>query len=58
MNNTNCKIVVDEHIKKYGCIDVLVNNASKQMQCESFEDIDLGISIQFGMTFIAAPDSL
>ncbi|RPB27636.1 oxidoreductase [Terfezia boudieri ATCC MYA-4762] len=41
MNYTNCKIVVDEHIKKYGRIDVLVNNASKQAQCENFEDIDL-----------------
>jgi len=50
MNYTNCKIVVDEHLKKYGHIDVLVNNASKQAKCENFEDIDLGMSTQFIMT--------
>ncbi|KAF8428988.1 oxidoreductase [Tirmania nivea] len=41
MDNKNCKMVVDEHIKKYGRINVLINNASKQVQCENFEDIDL-----------------
>jgi len=43
MNNINCKIVVDDQINRYSHIDVLVNNASKQAQCENFEDIDLGI---------------
>lgn len=39
MEDANCKKVVDEHVKKYGRIDVLVNNASKQIQCK-----DLGKS--------------
>lgn len=33
MKDEDCKRVVDEHVKKYGRIDVLVNNASKQIQC-------------------------
>ncbi|KAI5810040.1 hypothetical protein DFH27DRAFT_172238 [Peziza echinospora] len=41
MDYNNCKKAVELHIEKFGKIDVLVNNASKQMQCEHFEDIDL-----------------
>lgn len=41
MDFKNCKSVVDEHVNKFGRIDVLVNNASKQAMCENFEDIDL-----------------
>lgn len=41
MENSNCKEVVTKHIEKYGRIDCLVNNASKQIMCEEFAEIDL-----------------
>ncbi|PGH36571.1 hypothetical protein GX50_00608 [[Emmonsia] crescens] len=41
MDNDNCKHAIKEHIKKYSTLDVLVNNASKQIMCPNFEDIDL-----------------
>lgn len=37
----NCKTVIAKHIEKFGQIDVLVNNASKQMMCKDFAEIDL-----------------
>ncbi|KAJ5959987.1 Short-chain dehydrogenase/reductase SDR [Penicillium vulpinum] len=36
-----CRHAVDEHVKKYGTINILVNNALKQYRCTEFEDIDL-----------------
>ncbi|GAA6015070.1 hypothetical protein JCM10207_008719 [Rhodosporidiobolus poonsookiae] len=33
--------LVDEHIKAYGYLDILVNNASKQIQCKDIADIDM-----------------
>lgn len=33
MEDEQCKKIVDTHVQKYGRIDVLVNNASKQIQC-------------------------
>jgi len=41
MDFNNCKQVVDKHIQIFGRIDVLVNNASKQVMCKNFEEIDL-----------------
>ncbi|WVR06278.1 hypothetical protein IAU60_003308 [Kwoniella sp. DSM 27419] len=41
MKSENAKKVVDEHLKAYGKLDVLVNNASKQIMCENIADIDL-----------------
>ena len=41
MKAENCQRVVDEHIKKYGSLDVLVNNASKQIMSDSIESIDV-----------------
>ncbi|EJD51906.1 NAD(P)-binding protein [Auricularia subglabra TFB-10046 SS5] len=38
----SCKQVVDAHVKQYGRINVLVNNASKQMKETKFEKIDMG----------------
>ncbi|KAK9851762.1 uncharacterized protein MYU51_009251 [Penicillium brevicompactum] len=38
---TICRHAVDEHLKRYGTINILVNNASKQYMCEVFENIDL-----------------
>ena len=35
----NCKHVVEEVIKQFGCIDVLVNNAAVQFYAESIEDV-------------------
>ena len=31
MDESSCKKVVDSHIKAFGKLDILVNNASKQM---------------------------
>lgn len=36
----NCKRVVEEVVKAYGRIDVLVNNAAEQYKSSSVEDID------------------
>lgn len=41
MDNETCKKAVDEHMKKFGKLHVLVNNASKQMMCDDFAEIDL-----------------
>nr|XP_043626918.1 NADPH-dependent aldehyde reductase 1, chloroplastic-like [Erigeron canadensis] len=38
--DNNCKAVVDEVVGKYGCIDVLVNNAAEQYESRSVEEID------------------
>lgn len=41
MDNETCRKAVEKHVEKFGKIHVLVNNASKQIMCEKFEDIDL-----------------
>lgn len=41
MDNQACKKAVEEHVKKFGKIHVLVNNASKQIMCDNFAEIDL-----------------
>lgn len=41
MKAENCKSIVEQHIKKYGALDVLVNNASKQIMSDSIEEIDV-----------------
>ncbi|KAK2805094.1 hypothetical protein FQN50_006339 [Emmonsiellopsis sp. PD_5] len=41
MDNDTCKSAIDQHIKKYSTLDVLVNNASKQIMCSDFAEIDL-----------------
>lgn len=33
--------IVDTHVKHFGKIDILVNNASKQVMCENYEDIEI-----------------
>ncbi|KAF8539511.1 general stress protein 39 [Trichophaea hybrida] len=33
--------IVDAHVKAYGGLDILVNNASKQVQCKNFENINI-----------------
>ncbi|KAD4982032.1 hypothetical protein E3N88_18703 [Mikania micrantha] len=38
--DANCKSVVDQVVGKYGCIDILVNNAAEQYMCRTVEDID------------------
>jgi len=37
----NCNSVVDKHVKEFGKIDILVNNASKQEMEDNFENINL-----------------
>ena len=34
--------IVEKHIQKFGALDILVNNASRQMICKNFEEIDIG----------------
>ncbi|KFZ08712.1 hypothetical protein V502_09191 [Pseudogymnoascus sp. VKM F-4520 (FW-2644)] len=41
MENSKCKEAVDKHVQAYGEINVLVNNASKQVMCKDFAKIDL-----------------
>lgn len=64
MSTQNCKTVVDKHISQFGTIDVLVNNASKQIMCKDFAEIDLdnvestfrsNILQMFAMTKFAIP---
>lgn len=42
MVEANTKKAVDEHVKRYGGLDILVNNASKQMMCKDLADIEVG----------------
>lgn len=41
MKEENTKKAVDEHLKKYGSLDILVNNASKQMMCDDLANIEV-----------------
>jgi len=42
MDNKTCENAVKKHVEKYGnTIHTLVNNASKQVMCEDFREIDL-----------------
>ncbi len=41
MDNEACKTAVQKHVDEFGIIHVLVNNASKQIMCEDFAEIDL-----------------
>ncbi|KAK0649792.1 hypothetical protein B0T16DRAFT_136748 [Cercophora newfieldiana] len=41
MDNAKCKEAVQKHVDEYGIIHVLVNNASKQIMCDDFAEIDL-----------------
>lgn len=41
MDNETCRKAVQQHVDKFGKIHVLVNNASKQIMCDDFKDIDL-----------------
>lgn len=36
-----CKHLVETHVKKFGKLDIVVNNASKQIPYKRFEEIDL-----------------
>jgi len=37
----NIKTIVDKHVSTYGGLDILVNNASTQIMCKDFAEIDL-----------------
>ncbi|OXV05493.1 hypothetical protein Egran_06739 [Elaphomyces granulatus] len=41
MDNETCRKAVESHIKRFGKINVLVNNASKQKMCQEFAAINL-----------------
>jgi NAD(P)-dependent dehydrogenase (short-subunit alcohol dehydrogenase family) len=39
----NIDKIVQKHIEKFGALDIVVNNASRQLMCKNFEEIDLGM---------------
>lgn len=39
----NCKAAIDEHIKIFGKLNVLVNNSSMQVSCEDHREIDISV---------------
>lgn len=43
MDNETCRKAVQKHVDTFGKIHVLVNNASKQVMCKDFKDIDLNM---------------
>jgi NAD(P)-dependent dehydrogenase (short-subunit alcohol dehydrogenase family) len=64
MDYGKCKAAVQKHVDAFGVIHVLVNNASKQMMCPDFAEIDLdnvestfrsNILQMFAMTKYALP---
>ncbi|KEQ94870.1 hypothetical protein AUEXF2481DRAFT_108884 [Aureobasidium subglaciale EXF-2481] len=48
----NCKAAIDEHIKVFGKLNVLVNNASMQESCEDHREIDIAVVTQTFQTNI------
>ena len=63
-NFRNAKEIVDKHLQKFGRLDILVNNASKQTMEKDFANIDLdvvestfksNILQMFGVTKFALP---
>ncbi|KAK3309403.1 uncharacterized protein B0T15DRAFT_2304 [Chaetomium strumarium] len=64
MDNKTCKEAIQKHVDSFGEIHVLVNNASKQIMCDDFAEIDLdnvestfrsNILQMFAMTKFALP---
>lgn len=41
MEEAQAKNIVDDHLKKWGRLDILVNNASKQIMCKDWAQVDL-----------------
>ncbi|KAG9952382.1 tropinone reductase 1, partial [Aureobasidium melanogenum] len=48
----NCKAAIEEHIKVFGKLNVLVNNASMQESCEDHREIDISTVTQTFQTNI------
>jgi len=64
MDNETCRKAVEKHVEEFGVIHVLVNNASKQIMCPDFAEIDLdavestfrsNVLAMFAMTKFALP---
>lgn len=41
MDPKNCEKLVSQHIGEHGRLDILVNNASKQIMAKDIADIDV-----------------
>jgi NADP-dependent 3-hydroxy acid dehydrogenase YdfG len=44
MDPKNCEKLVSEHIGQHGRLDILVNNASKQIMADSITEIDVRLA--------------
>ena len=40
----NCQKAVEEHMKTFGKLSILVNNSAMQVMCEDLKDIDLDVT--------------
>lgn len=41
MDNETCRKAVETHVDTFGMVNILVNNAGKQIMCQDIRDIDL-----------------
>jgi NAD(P)-dependent dehydrogenase (short-subunit alcohol dehydrogenase family) len=64
MDNKNCEKAVAAHVEKFGGLDILINNASKQVLCKDFAEMNLdnvestfksNVLQTFAMTKFATP---
>jgi hypothetical protein len=46
----NVDKIVQKHLEKFGALDIVVNNASRQLMSKKFEEIDLGMQAIFFYT--------
>jgi NADP-dependent 3-hydroxy acid dehydrogenase YdfG len=50
-DTSNAQKAIEKHMTKFGRLDILVNNASKQIMCKSLEEIDVSGANPFVLAF-------